>query len=138
MSVCSEIQQLYSRENGYKKKSLQQTEIILYLTLNIKHVLSKTIKLFSVIMAIYSISIYCTEVYYQVVVCYINKDQFYLTENFNLIEFPPLRCYQENPSMQKVNPFVMRYIYYTKPPNIMFGLIMQRKMTEFTFFKLWP
>lgn len=63
VSVCSEIQQLYSRENGYKKKSLQQTEIILYLTLNIKHVLSKTIKLFSVIMAIYSISIYCTEVY---------------------------------------------------------------------------
>lgn len=63
VSVCSEIQQLYSRENGYKKKSLQQTELILYLTLNIKHVLSKTIKLFSVIMAIYSISIYCTEAY---------------------------------------------------------------------------
>lgn len=66
VSVCSEIQQLYSRENGSKMKSLQQTELILYLTLNIKHVLSKTIKLFSVIMAIlaiYSISIYCTEAY---------------------------------------------------------------------------
>ena len=52
-----------------QEKNLPQTELILYLSPNIKHVLSNAIKLFSIIIAIYSLSIYYLSAYYLVICC---------------------------------------------------------------------